>query len=103
MTPHIIRLRDFWSREVRPDGRVRLVRNFGRPRTLAANETAWLVGRAPGNGTASLNGTPLGPLHAGEPFAFDLTARLAPRNAIAFDLDGADTIEAALEIRESVS
>ncbi len=100
MTPHVIRLRGFWTRDDLPDGRVRLARRFGRPRTLAANESAWLVGdRAPGDGAALLNDQHLGEVRAREPFAFDVTLRLAPRNAIAFEVDSGEKVEAALEIR----
>ncbi len=98
MTPHVIRLRGFWTREILPDGRVRLARPFGRPRTLDANETAWIVGTC-GDGVAFLNGEPLGPIRAGESFAFEVTSHLAPRNVIAFEVARGDSVEVALEIR----
>lgn len=98
MTPHVIRLRGFWTREILPDGRVRLARPFGRPRTLDANETAWIVGTC-ADGVALLNGEPLGGVHAGVPFAFEVTTHLSPRNVIAFEVAGGDAVDVALDIR----
>jgi hypothetical protein len=98
MSTHVIRLRGHWARDVLPDGRVRLARNFGRPRTLAANETAWIVG-ACADGVALLNGEPLGPVLDGLPFAFDVTTRLAPRNTIALEVTEAGEVDIWLEVR----
>lgn len=103
MTPHVIRLRGHWKRDELPDGRVRHSRNFGRPRTLDANETARLVGsRSPGNGTLFLNDQSVGTLTDGEPFAFDVTASLLARNRVALEVTGNETIdEMVLEIRQA--
>lgn len=93
MTPHRIRLNGFW---VTTAGRH--ARRFGRPRTLDAGEAAWLVGV--GNGTVLLNGDPLGEAAGG--FAFDVTAKLLPRNELA--LVGPDQpADVALEIRPRLS
>jgi hypothetical protein len=93
MTPHRIRLHASW---VTAAGRH--ARRFGRPRTLDAGETAWLVGV--GVGTVLLNGEPLG--EVGGPFAFDVTAKLLPRNELS--LVGATHPEdVALEIRPRLS
>lgn len=98
MTVHVIRLRGHWTRIELSDGRVRYVRHFGRPRTLDPNETVWLTGsHPPGSGTALLNDHPVGELRANDPFAFDVTARLAPRNAIVFEV-GADPVEWAADV-----
>ena len=104
MSVHVIRLRGHWNRDELPDGRVRHSRHFGRPRTLDANETVWLVcSRSPGDGSLQLNDQLVGIVSGGEPFAFDVTALLAPRNAVgievtaAVDWDG----EVRLEIRSS--
>lgn len=98
MTPHRIRLHGFWTASELPDGRTRHARRFGRPRTLDADETAWLVGV--GVGRVFLNGEPLG--EATGSFAFEVTAKLLPRNELA--LDGpAQPEDAALEIRSRLS
>ena len=87
MSAHVIRLRGHWKRDELPDGRVRHSRNFGRPRTLDANESAWLVcSHSPGNGSVSVNDQFLGTIRSGEPFAFDVTALLAPRNVAGIEL-----------------
>jgi hypothetical protein len=93
MTPHRIRLHGFW---VATAGRH--ARRFGRPRTLDAGETAWLVGV--GSGTVFLNGEPLGEA-VGE-FAFDVTAMPLPRNELAV-LGAAQPADVALEIRPRLS
>ncbi|QEL13362.1 hypothetical protein [Limnoglobus roseus] len=105
MSVHAIRLRGFWTAaEVEP-GRVRYARNFGRPRTLDAGETVWLVGsRSPGAGQVLLNWQPVGAIHADEPFAFEITSILQPRNTVEIEIAaGEDKLlgEIALEIRSS--
>jgi len=101
MNPHVIRLRGHWNRDVLPDGRVRLARPFGRPRTLDANETAWIVGTC-SDGVALLNDEPLGGVRAGVPFAFDVTARLAPRNTISLEVTEAEEVDVWLEVRRTL-
>lgn len=92
MTAHVIRLRGFWTAE---GGQFR--RNFGRPRTLAAGETAWLVGTT-GPGRVFLNDHLLGELQSSERFAFDVTAALLPRNVAALEAVVEPT-DVSLEIR----
>jgi hypothetical protein len=90
---HRIRLHGFWETTAG-----RHARRFGRPRTLDAGETAWLVGV--GEGTVLLNGEPLG--EATGLFAFEVTAKLLPRNELA--LDGpAQPEDVALELRPRLS
>ena len=43
MTPHRIRLAGFWVASPTADGRVEHVRSFGKPRTVEASETVWVV------------------------------------------------------------
>jgi hypothetical protein len=78
--PHRMTLRPPWEQEALPDGRVRFRRRFGRPRTLGANETVWLVGDVPTGAEVRLNGELLGV--AGERFAFEVTTRLDVRNEV---------------------
>jgi hypothetical protein len=97
---HRIRLAGFWSSAPLPDGRVRHARRFGRPRTLDPGETAWLVGTGPaGSGMIWLNGALLGDVTADEPFAFDVTTRLQPRNEVWIDGSAAQIDHVVLEIR----
>src|SRR5688500_9616695 len=65
-------------------GRVRFTRRFGRPSGLASFERAWLVIEGvDAQGSVSLNGTPLGEVPGyAVPAAFDVTARLLPRNEL---------------------
>jgi hypothetical protein len=98
MPTHRIRLRGSWEATPVGDGRVRHRRRFGRPRTLDPGETAWVVGDAPGPVTILLNGEPLG--EAAGPFAFEVTARLRPRNELAVETTGDGPLgEVALEVR----
>lgn len=93
MTPHRIRLQGFWTATAgRHD------RRFGRPRTLDAGETAWLVGV--GVGTVLLNGEPLGT--ADGPFEFEVTAKLLPRNELAF-IGTDQPNDVSLELRPRLS
>lgn len=96
MTPHVIRLRGFWTTaEVEP-GRVRHSRNFGRPRT-SAGEAVWLVGTA---AAVWLNGELLG--ESDGRFAFDVTAALLPRNEVRVETaTPAPPADVAVEIRQS--
>lgn len=99
---HVIRLRGHWKRDVLPNGRVRYSRPFGSPRTLDANESAWLIGTSPGNGSLFLNDQSAGTVADGVPFAFEVTASLLPRNRIALEVTagGNETLDdVALDIR----
>lgn len=86
--PHCIRLRGFW--EVTPLNRtwVRYLRRFGRPRISNTDETVWIAGDAiPGAAEVSLNGVVLGRIASGQPFAFEITYRLNPRNILVIDVN----------------
>jgi hypothetical protein len=101
MTVHRIRLHGFWTITPLAAGGVRHARRFGRPRALDPGETAWLVGdRSPGPGTLLLNSDPVGGVTAGGPFAFDVTARMQPRNEVWIDVTAGGILsEVAIEIR----
>jgi hypothetical protein len=105
MPPHRIRLHGFWSVTPLDFGRIRHARRFGRPRTLDLGETAWLVcDHPPDSGEVRLNGELLGTSSASEPFAFDVTTLLQPRNELTIDVGpsaGTFTGDVSLEIRES--
>ncbi len=86
VTPHVIRLSGFWTRDELPDGRTRFTRPFGQPRTLDTNESAWLTSApVPASGTVTVNGVSVGEVHAGQPFEFDVTHLLQPRNRIVIE------------------
>lgn len=91
---HRIRLRGFWEVTPLPDGRVRHVRRFGRPRTLDTDESLWVVCDA---ATVTVNG------HSVEPRdgAFNVTELLQPRNDLAIETDKERELEVVLEIRKS--
>ena len=91
MTPaHRIRLHGFWEVTPLPDGRVRHRRRFGRPRIAGPAETVWVAGDpVPGAAEVSLNDEPLGRVEPGQPFAFDVTSRLNPRNDLTLDVSAA--------------
>lgn len=78
--PHRMTLRPPWEEEHLADDRVRFRRRFGRPRTLAANETVWLVGETPSKAEVLLNNEVLG--ESDGRFAFEVTTRLDVRNEI---------------------
>lgn len=80
MTPHRIHLRGPWTQEVRGDT-LCLIRRFGAPARLDANEQVWLVLESitPG-GMVTLNGTLL--TGAVVSFAGDITRYLAIRNEL---------------------
>jgi hypothetical protein len=99
--PHRIRLRGFWTKTEIGPGHARHARRFGRPRTLDPDETAWIVcERSPGPGVVWLNGDLLGEAASGEPFAFEVTARLQLRNELWID---GEPGEVDLEIRSDSS
>ena len=85
--PHRMTLRPPWEAAPLPDGRTRHRRRFGRPRTLSEGETVWLVGEGmPAVVEVWLNGERLG---EGEvSFAFEVTAKLLPRNEVWIDATG---------------
>jgi len=95
MATHTIRLNGFWKATALPTG-MRFTRTFGKPRTLDANETVWIVvGSLPTIGSVRVNDTILGNFDATTPFAFEITHLLSSRNQIGFDL--ATTAEVAIE------
>ena len=104
MATHTIRLNGFWIATAIPTG-MRFTRAFGKPRTLDANETVWIVVDSLQTiGIVRVNETFLGNFAAATPFAFEITPLLSSRNQIAFDL--ATSVEVAidgvvLEIRRS--
>ena len=100
-TIHTIRLRGFWEVTPQPEGRTRHTRRFGKPRTLDANESLWLVSSTTHAVAVTLNGHPIGNASAYQPLAIDLTVNLQPRNEIAIDTqtDG-ELTDITLEIRQ---
>jgi len=58
VTPHRIRLAGFWTATPTADGRVEHARRFGKPRTVEAGETVWVVTATPGD--VSVNGVSVG-------------------------------------------
>lgn len=104
MATHTIRLNGFWIATAIPTG-MRFTRTFGKPRTLDANETVWIVvGSLPTIGTVRVNDTILGNFAASTPFAFEITPLLVSRNQIAFDLvtsTGVAIDGVVMEIRRS--
>lgn len=84
--PHRMTLRPPWDEEPLPDSRTLYRRRFGRPRTLPANETVWLVGEAPNGAEVRLNGEALG--ESDGRFAFDVTSRLDARNEVTITATG---------------
>ncbi len=92
--PHRMTLRPPWETEALPDGRTRHRRRFGRPRTLGAGETVWLVGDATGD--VWLNGVLLG--ESDGVFAFDVTDKLDARNEVSITATGAIGV-VAVEVR----
>jgi hypothetical protein len=99
---HTIRLGPPWSVAPTAGGALH-ARKFGAPRALGASERVWLVcARVPGAATVALNGAPVGQLAEAGPFAADITDALAPRNEIAFAVNGAEPLgPVALEIRSA--
>ena len=99
MSPHVIRLRGFWTAAEAEGGRVRHARPFGRPRTLDAGETVWLVGSG-GPGRVFVNGQPVGAMDAG-PFAFEITSSLQVRNTVEIEVPAGEPLgDVTLEIRQ---
>ena len=99
---HTIRLRGGWIST--SDGcRVIHARNFGRPRTLDANERVWLVcENVAGPSEIRVNGERVGRTSEVEPFAADITDHLQPRNRVELTIGSNEVLgEVALEIRSS--
>lgn len=100
---HSISLAAQWSRRTRDDGAAILERRFGAPRQADADQTVWLVGTAPGDGTLAVNDVELCTLAAGHAFEAEITALLQPRNTARMLLAAdAATLDVRLEIRALV-
>jgi hypothetical protein len=104
--PHRIRLRGPWRCEPRPDvpGRVRFRRGFGYPGRIDDYERVWLTFAGfVGSAEVWLGPHRLGRNErAGEPFEFDVTRLLAPRNEVVIDMEGPSPLgEVALEVRRT--
>ena len=91
MTPHRIRLAGFWVATPTADGRVEHSRSFGKPRTVEAGETLWVVTATPGE--VSVNGVLLG---CG--VEVRIGVELQPRNRLAIVTAG-ELGEVAIEVR----
>ena len=79
---HRIRLGPPWQ-VTSEGGHTSHTRNFGRPRTLDANERLWLVcERLPGAVEVQVNGVLVGTLANAGPFAADMTHLLHTRNRV---------------------
>jgi hypothetical protein len=104
--PHRIRLRDPWERQAQA-GRVRFRRRFGYPGRIDAEERVWLTfAGIAGVAAVELNGTELGRHEGIDPFEFEATALLRPRNEVIVDVEGIDEPgvswgEVALEVRRT--
>jgi hypothetical protein len=89
-------------------GRVRFTRRFGLPTNLDASEQVWLLFEGiEGAAVVTLNGVRLG-VHevANEPFEFDITRLLRPRNELQVEVESPNPRgglwgEVALEIRRT--
>jgi beta-glucuronidase len=87
-------------------GRVRFTRRFGLPTNLDSTEQVWLTfAGVEGAAAVTLNGERLG-VHdaAHEPFAFEITRLLRPRNELRVEVESPSTRggicgEVTLEIR----
>src|SRR4051794_5557416 len=101
---HTIRLRGGWS-STSDGGRFIHARNFGRPKTLDADERVWLVcDRVPGPAEVRVNGERIGGTSGAESFAADITVHLQPRNRVELILESSAPLgEVVLEIRASLS
>lgn len=97
---HTIHLRGGWVAEA-TNTHTSHARNFGRPRTLDANERLWLVcQRLPGPAEVRLNAEPIGTLVDAGPFATDITDVLRSRNALTFLIASGEPLgEVWLEVR----
>ncbi len=102
LTLHTIRLRGFWDVATLPSGRTQHRRRFGKPRTLDANESLWLVcPQVLSAAMVLLNGEPVGTSSQLEPLAVDLTAHLQPRNEVVIEVTGEGELQdVVLEIRQ---
>jgi hypothetical protein len=86
-------------------GRVRFTRAFGAPARLDAHERLWLMfGGAETDAEVRLNGQVLGSHSGNEPFEFEVTRLIQPRNTLQVDVTSATENgglwgEVALEVR----
>lgn len=88
MIPHSIRLRHPWEEVSAGDGRIVFRRRFNKPTGLDDSQRVALeVDRTLLAADISLNGTPLGQLSPGQPFAADITSLLQPANELKVDAD----------------
>jgi hypothetical protein len=101
--PHIIRLRGAWD-SISVEDRTHHVRNFGRPRTLDADEQVWLVCQnIPGPVEVYLNEQVIGGNRESGSFAADITDLLQARNTILFAVASPESLgEVSIEIRAMV-
>lgn len=72
---HRIRLGPPWEVIPEPDGRMRHVRRFGRPRTVDPGERVWLVAEVPSDAEVFLNGATI-------TLPLDVTEQLQSRNEL---------------------
>src|SRR5690348_4821547 len=96
---HTIRLRGGWT-STSDSGQTIHARNFGRPRTLDANERVWLVcERLPGPSAIRVNGVRIGSTSGAQSFAVDITDQLQLRNMVELAVDSSEPLgQVALEI-----
>ena len=87
---HVIRLATFWSITKSASGRLQYVRSFGAPRLQSPQETVWLVGISPGNGTLTINGELAATLIAGKKYEANITAMLKPRNEARIEVSASE-------------
>ena len=97
---HTIRLRGFWE-TISTGAHTIHSRQFGRPRTLDADERVWLVcTRVPAPAEVAVNGHPVATVEEAGPLAVDITEELVTRNRVEFKVESAELLdEVALEIR----
>jgi len=94
-----IRLRGFWTASEPAPGRTRFARRFGKPRTLDADESLWLVGlNPPGPVVAAVNGTPIGETRKPRSFAFEISSALQQRNEATLEFSTSDLSPNASEV-----
>ena len=97
---HSIRLRGSWV-VTQLASATQHQRNFGRPRTLDANERLWLVcDHIPGTAEVAVNGEVVATILTPGPVAADITKFLQPRNTVVFTVSSGDPLgEVVLEVR----
>lgn len=81
---HSINLATAWEPQ---DGSGVWRRNFGRPSGVGPGDRVRLVVEAPGDAAIAVNGSPLPPLHSGQPrWSHDVTCLLEERNVLALTI-----------------